>query len=254
MRPCRSATPTQIAKLAAMLAFGAFAFCLSIVGGAAQAANFGWSSGDVAPTVPVATMRDLKFRTVVRQRYDFSCGSAALATLLTFHYARPTTEQAAFQAMWDVGDRERIKKLGFSLLEMKQYLQSIGLTADGYRLSLDRLEKVGVPGIALVEVRGYRHFVVIKGVAGDTVLVGDPSRGLLRRTRKEFQKHWDGTIMFIRSDVALGKSGFNAAADWSLAPGGAGKRALDVESLQSLALSQARPSYSTVTYSSAFGN
>ena len=33
----------------------------------------------------VMTWWDIPFRSVIRQRYDFSCGSAALATLLTSH-------------------------------------------------------------------------------------------------------------------------------------------------------------------------
>src|SRR3546814_6408724 len=40
----------------------------------------------------VMTWWDIPFRSVIRQRYDFSCGSAALATLLTYHYGAPTSE------------------------------------------------------------------------------------------------------------------------------------------------------------------
>ena len=90
-------------------------------------------------------MAELKFNNVVRQQYDYSCGSAALATLLTYHYDRPITETDAFRSMWEVGDQERIKQLGFSLFEMKTYLERIGLKADGFRLTLDRVKEIGVP-------------------------------------------------------------------------------------------------------------
>ena len=36
--------------------------------------------------VPVKSMNEIRFQSVVPQRYDFSCGSAAVATLLTYHY------------------------------------------------------------------------------------------------------------------------------------------------------------------------
>src|SRR5437899_5579433 len=52
-------------------------------------------SSGVDGNVHVRTIsyRDIPFRTVVRQQFDFSCGSAALATLLTYHFERPITEQ-----------------------------------------------------------------------------------------------------------------------------------------------------------------
>jgi hypothetical protein len=217
------------------------------------AADFGIAAGGVRADLKVASLKDRKFSTIVRQQYDFSCGSAAVATLLTYHYGRKTTERDAFQAMWDVGDQERIKQYGFSLLEMKRYLESLGLKADGFRLTLDRIAEIGVPGIALVEVKGYRHFVVVKGMTRDTVLIGDPAKGLLQRSRKEFESHWDGTILFVRSDVARGKAAFNQRTDWGLSPDAPYDRAMDVESLQSIAINQTRPSFSGFAILSPIG-
>src|SRR5262249_44628694 len=76
---------------------------------------------------------EMPFRTVVRQQYDYSCGSAALATLLRYHYGRAASESQVFKAMYAVGDQPRIQKLGFSLLDMKTYLATLGYQADGYR-------------------------------------------------------------------------------------------------------------------------
>lgn len=210
----------------------------------AAAADFGVLAGGVRPNVEISTFRDRRFERVVRQQYDFSCGSAALATLLTYHYGRTTSESDAFTKMWAVGDQARIKKLGFSLMEMKQYLESAGMKADGFKLTLDRLREIGVPGIALIDVKGYKHFVVIKGVDDRRVLVGDPSRGVVSRPRAEFEDHWDGVILIVRSDVQRGKNAFNMVADWDIAPGGPGNRATDVETLQSVLLNQTRPSFS----------
>ena len=109
--------------------------------------------------VPVVSLKEARFKTVIKQQYDFSCGSAALATLLKFHYDTDTDEQSVFKAMYDVGDQAKIKKLGFSLLDMKKFLQSIDLKADGFKLTLEKLRQVGVPAIALVETSGYKHFV-----------------------------------------------------------------------------------------------
>ncbi|WP_425409201.1 C39 family peptidase [Hyphococcus sp.] len=215
--------------------------------GSAGASDLHIMSGGANARLKVASMAERKYATVVRQQYDFSCGSAALATLLTHHYNRPTTETMAFRAMWDVGDKDRIRELGFSLLEMKRYLESTGLKADGFSLTLDRIQEIGVPGIALIDVRGYKHFVVIKGITDEVVLVGDPSSGVTSVPRNVFTDRWDGTILFIRSEVLVGKENFNRIADWRLAPSSPHDRATDSESLQSLYLGQTRPSFSGIS-------
>lgn len=211
-------------------------------------------AGGVTARVNVASMADRKFETIVRQQFDFSCGSAALATLLTHHYDREVSETDAFEVMWEVGDKDRIRELGFSLLEMKRYLEKSGLQADGFRLTLDRIQEIGVPGIALIDVRGYKHFVVIKGINDRTVLIGDPSTGIHSKSRKQFEKQWDGTILFIRSDVSRGKANFNKLADWRLAPSSPFDRATDTETLQSVLLHQTRPSFSGFNINTLVGN
>ncbi len=55
----------------------------------------------------VTSLRDMPFRTVVRQQFDFSCGSAALATLLHYHYGLPVNEAAVFQAMYAAATSRR---------------------------------------------------------------------------------------------------------------------------------------------------
>lgn len=172
--------------------------------------RFNGSSGDFA--VKVMTWRDIPFRGVVRQQYDYSCGSAALATLLRHHYAVPVGEAEPFAAMWEAGDQAKIRKLGFSLLDMKRYLNGRGYQADGFRISLDDLAQAKTPAIALIDLGAYRHFVVIKGVRGDEVLVGDPALGLKRYPRAEFEKMWNGVVLAVRE--APRPATFNRPDEW----------------------------------------
>jgi uncharacterized protein len=164
---------------------------------------------------PIKSLAELRFRHIVRQQHDFSCGSAALATLLTHHYSEPVDEPTVLQAMYEVGDKEKIRKVGFSMMDMKQYLASRGLSSDGYKVSLERIEEVGVPAIALINNRGYMHFVVIKGINKRNVLIGDPAKGLKVMSRKEFGETWNG-IVFIINDVAIVQSKFNRLEEWEL--------------------------------------
>ena len=149
-------------------------------------------------TVSVMSWRDIPFRTVVRQQYDYSCGSAAVATLLRFHYDMHVTEAEIFQSMFARGDQPRIQEVGFSMLDMRTYLEQRGFAADGLRLSLDRLATLNVPAIALITPSNYRHFVVVKGVTDTHVLVGDPTFGLQTYTRADFERVWNGVVLAIR--------------------------------------------------------
>ena len=194
--------------------------------------------------MPVRTIKELRharaFRTTIHQRYDFSCGSAALATLLTFHYRRPVDEATVFRAMFNAGDQAKIRAHGFSLLDMKRFLESAGYQADGVQVSLEELAKVGVPAIALVNENGYRHFVVVKGFRGERVVVGDPALGTRILSREHFERSRVGGIFFvIRSHLDV--AAFNQPADWgSLLPApvalGVGR-----ESLASFALTLPDP-------------
>jgi hypothetical protein len=166
--------------------------------------------------VPIRSLKEARFARVIKQEYDFSCGSAALATLLTYHYEKPVTEADVFTAMFEVGDQDRIKKLGFSLLDMKKYLDAKGIRADGFKVSLERLEKLGVPAIGLIDTGGYKHFVVVKGIEGNDILLGDPARGTRKITREEFQEIWNGIAFVIRDQATLGRQNFNHDEDWSV--------------------------------------
>lgn len=179
-----------------------------------------WIPGiEGATNVPIQSIQERKFERVVRQQYDFSCGSAALATLLTYHYDDRTAEQAAFEEMYARGDQQKIARVGFSLLDMKQYLEGVGYEADGYKATLDTLEEAGVPAIALISVRGYRHFVVLKGLDEERILLGDPALGLRKLPRSEFERMWENGILFIiRNKVEVGQKHFGVAAEWSMIP------------------------------------
>jgi uncharacterized protein len=168
--------------------------------------------------LPVRSIVDLRFASVVRQQYDFSCGSAALATLLTYHYRDRQTEPAVFLGMWQGADQSLVRQLGFSLLDMKRYLASRALDADGYAVSLAQIEQTRVPGIALIDVDGYKHFVVIKGLDGRAVLVGDPALGVHRISRSDFARMWNGIYFVINSPVDVRRPLFDSSNDWALAP------------------------------------
>lgn len=167
--------------------------------------------------VPAKTLKESRFRATIRQQYDFSCGSAALSTLLTYHYNHPVTEQAVFEEMFRNGDPERIRRAGFSMLDIKRFLERRGFQANGFEAPLEKLERAKIPAIVLLNERGYNHFVVVKGIRNGRVLVGDPAGGTRVLTRKSFDAAWHNKILFVvtnRTELAS----FNGTSDWRAAP------------------------------------
>lgn len=168
--------------------------------------------------VKAESLNELRWENVVRQQYDFSCGSAAVATLLTYHYERPTSEAAVFESMIKLGDAEKIRTYGFSMLDMKQYLDSQGLNSDGFRVKLDDFIGIGLPAITLINTGGYKHFVVIKGMDNGNVLVGDPAVGTVVVPKDYFETLWTGTVLGAREDMLLAQQYFNSDRDWQVRP------------------------------------
>lgn len=186
-----------------------------VEGATAQLARFpSMGSGDFS--LPVTSIREGRWTSTLLQKYDFSCGSAALATLLTHHYGYPVSEQRVFEEMYSHGDQVKIQREGFSLLDMKRVLAAHGFEADGFEQPLDKLNEARLPAIVLINESGYQHFVVVKGIQADRVLIGDPARGTRAVPRQTFEANWQNRVLFVvhnRMDAAR----FNVQADWRVA-------------------------------------
>jgi predicted double-glycine peptidase len=188
----------------------------------------------------VTSLKEARFKTTIPQQYDFSCGSAATATLLTFQYGHQVSEADVFKAMFAQGDQKRIRAEGFSLLDMQRYLASQGYRADGFKFPLEKLSEQGLPAIVLLNDSGYRHFVVVKGVKNDRVLLGDPARGTRAMSRKQFERLWDNRVLFVvhnRRDIAQ----FNHPRDWRTAPLAPVYSGISRQSLQNVVLPRRGP-------------
>ena len=205
MRMRRSLRPLCVALLAAA--------ATSVAAQQAYMPNMG--GGDY--TLPITSLKQSRTRTTLIQKYDFSCGSAALATLLTHHYNFPVTEETVFQGMYSTGDQPKIHREGFSLLDMKRFLAANGFEADGFQLPLDKLNEARVPAIVLINESGYHHFVVVKGVQGERVLLGDPARGTRIMSRKDFEGRWQNSLLFVIHNQ-MDRAKFNLAAEWRVVP------------------------------------
>lgn len=188
---------------------------LATTAGAEQVYLTSMGGGDVV--MPVTSIKQARLSSTLLQQFDFSCGSAALATLLTHHYGMPISESTVFDYMYRHGDQAKIRREGFSLLDMKRFLQAQGFEADGFEQPLEKLVDARLPGIVLINESGYLHFVVIKGLRGDRVLLGDPANGTRAVPRAVFDANWQSRLLFVIHN-RMESARFNLAADWRAAP------------------------------------
>ena len=146
----------------------------------------------------VRPLSEFKNDKVVKQGYDFSCGSAALATILNYDFGEKLEEKQVIQGLMRHGDKEKIEqRRAFSLLDMKRFIKVLGYRGVGYKAEIDDLVTLTDPGIVPIEIFGYRHFVVLKGIYDNHVFVADPSQGNISFTLEKFKKMWTEKIIFI---------------------------------------------------------
>ncbi len=147
------------------------------------------------------TQADFTNAHVVKQQYDYSCGSAALATLLNYYLGEQFTEKQVIQALVEYGDKQQIEKLrAFSLLDMKRFVEKLGYKGTGYKAEIEDLKNLGKPCIVPVEIFGYSHFCVFRGIFQDHVFLADPYLGNVSYTVEEFKKMWQRNVAFVVTD------------------------------------------------------
>ena len=153
---------------------------------------------------------------VIRQNFDYSCGSAALATLVSAA-GSPTSELEILKSVFarlDEAAQSRVINEGLSLLDLKIAAEALGHRAEGYRVGPEVISRLQRPVIVYIEPNGYRHFVVLKGIVEDRAFLADPSGGNVRMPIWRFLDMWQdesgkGVVFAVDvgsdSDLALPK-------------------------------------------------
>src|SRR5262245_28482315 len=125
---------------------------LALIGGLALAAGCAAPPRRPGPTEASGapprfeTWREQRDRHVVIQRYDYSCGAAALSTLLRYYFGDERFDerdvlQAIVSRLSDEELKERIEN-GFSMLDLKRQAERLGYQASGVKLDLRALPRL----------------------------------------------------------------------------------------------------------------
>lgn len=144
---------------------------------------------------PVKSLLEMRRDRVVVQKWDLSCGAAALATILNYQHSDLVAEREIARVLMQrreyLADPLRVRvQQGFSLLDLKRYVDRRGYEGIGYgRLTLqDLIEQA--PILVPLSLHGYNHFVVFRGRRGDRVLIADPAWGNRTLQVERFEEAW----------------------------------------------------------------
>ncbi len=155
----------------------------------------------------VVSLLEQRQSLVVMQDWDYSCGAAALATLLNFQHGDPATEREI--ALGLMARPEHVEnpiivnlRKGFSLADLKIYVDARGYRGRGLgQMSLDELV-ARAPAMVPIMVHGSSHFVVVRGRHGNRILFADPLFGNRTMTETQFLDAWEalgdvGRVAFV---------------------------------------------------------
>jgi predicted double-glycine peptidase len=90
-----------------------------------------WGSIPAEGNPPVRSVLEMRRERVMIQKWDLSCGAAALGILLRYQFGEPVTEKEIARVLMSrseyVGHPELVQaREGFSLLDLKRYVQTYG--------------------------------------------------------------------------------------------------------------------------------
>jgi hypothetical protein len=156
-----------------------------------------WMSGETAGAERgfVKSLIEIRRDNVVIQNWDLSCGAAALATILNYQHGDAISEREIATDLIKrpeyIDDPELLQaRQGFSLLDLKQYVEERGYEGIGYGgMDMDNLIE-SVPIMVPVDLHGYNHFVILRGVLGNRVLLADPAYGNRTMSTARFADAW----------------------------------------------------------------
>jgi predicted double-glycine peptidase len=142
----------------------------------------------------------LRRQSLVMQQRDYSCGAAALATVIRYHWGDDVTEIELLVEVVRMLTAEEMKERienGLSLTDLRRLAVRVGYLATIGRLEFDKLRDSKIPLVVGIVVNDFDHFVVYRGTDGEYVYLADPARGKVRIPIPEFLEHWQKNMVLV---------------------------------------------------------
>lgn len=165
---------------------------------------------------PIRSVREVREQNVFMQQHEYTCGAAAVATLMHYVFGIDVTERELLETIeqqLDPADWEIKFATGLSVEDLMKAARSekYGFEAEARELAMEDLLQLEIPVLVHLATDKFQHFVIYRGVVDDRVFLADPLRGNIRMSVADFQKQWTGIA------AAISKEGLDPVNNHALA-------------------------------------
>lgn len=193
-------TKRQIRAIAAAVIVAASTWAGFVPSAAAQQWNAPVRDPEHITQLRITSWKELRQQNIVMQQRDFSCGAAALATILRYYWGDPVSELDVLIGLDQLLTREeafeRIEN-GLALTDLRRVAVKMGYLSTIGRLEIHQLSESKLPLLVGIVVNGYDHFVVFRGTDGEYAYLADPARGNIRVPIGTFLDQWQKNLALI---------------------------------------------------------
>lgn len=138
---------------------------------------------------------EFKNENLVRQEYDYSCGSATLATMLKYYYGLDVSEKSVLDDILiskgiDPESKQTLEdsQMSLSFLDLAEFSTKKGFKTFGVALDFEAMKELKIPVILFVKIRDNEHFTVYKYMDDNNVYLADPSFGNIKVSIAKFKE------------------------------------------------------------------
>lgn len=145
-------------------------------------------------------LSELRSRDVILQAHEYSCGAAALATLLGL-LGRPTTEMEVLRSIFgerlplETGPEGKTRLRALNLEDLETGARAAGFQVVSLQVPAKSLPDALIalrPAIARMSLyKQYPHFVVLRDFRDGWAQIGDPAYGSIKLPASQFFSAWE---------------------------------------------------------------
>lgn len=176
-----------------------------------------FSACAVVGTREPVSLVELRARGAVLQKHEYSCGAAALATLMSL-FGSPMTENEALRLIFGselpvvAGKDGRPQLRALNLEDLETGARKAGFKVISAQVAekrdLESSLRALKPAIARLSLYGeYLHFVVLRDISEDWVSVTDPGYGNFKLPKSQFFASWEAGDRVL---LTIGRHPFEA--------------------------------------------
>jgi len=126
---------------------------------------------------------ELQFDNIIKQKFDYSCGAASLATIINYFNKLKVTEIEILKSITDP------KTISFN--DLKSISELYGFNTYGLEIDHHQLQQLKIPAIIYIKDNKIDHFTVYVGVDSlKNIYLADPTWGHTKLSEENFIKNW----------------------------------------------------------------